>query len=347
MALKNRYEFLYFVDCTDGNPNGDPDAGNMPRIDPQDMRGLISDVAIKRRIRNYVQNLKGNVSPYGIIVQHSTNINRFIAKAHEQSGSDARPGSRERTYAARKWLCENFFDVRTFGGVLSTGANAGQVRGPAQLSFLRSIDPVFPVEATITRMAVADDNRGKLVTVADYEKWEAEQDEDKLRTMGRKQFIPYGLYRGMGFISAFLSEDATVQDGGGTGFSEEDLHLLWTALLNMYEHDRSSSKGLMSTIPAVVVFRHVGTDSDPGQRERQAKLGCAPAHRLFGLVNVHLKDDVRLPRQRSDYVFEVAVSQLPAGVEIGFAVPDPDGVKLFWGADGIKDALADIQLRLL
>jgi CRISPR-associated protein Csd2 len=347
MALNNRYEFLYFVDCMDGNPNGDPDAGNMPRIDPQDMRGLISDVAIKRRIRNYVQSAKGNASPYGIIVQHATNINRFIAQAHEQSGNDARPGSREKTYAARKWLCENFYDVRTFGGVLSTGANAGQVRGPVQLSFLRSLDPVFPIEATITRMAVADDSKGKLVTVADYEKWEAEQDEDKLRTMGRKQFIPYGLYRGMGFVSAFLSEEATVHEGGGTGFSEEDLQLLWAALLNMYEHDRSSSKGLMSTIPAVIVFRHVGTDSDLAQRERQAKLGCAPAHRLFELVNVHLKEDIRLPRKRSDYVFEIAASRLPAGVEIGFALPGPNGVRLLWGTDGLQDALDDVELLLL
>lgn len=347
MALKNRYEFLYFVDCIDGNPNGDPDAGNMPRMDPQDMRGLISDVAIKRRIRNFVQNVKGNESPYGIIVQHATNINRFIAQAHEQSGSAAKTGSREKTYAARKWLCENFFDVRTFGGVLSTGANAGQVRGPVQLSFLRSVDPIFPIEATITRMAVADDSRGKLVTVADYEKWEAEQDEDKLRTMGRKQFIPYGLYLGMGFVSAFLAEEASAADGGGTGFSEEDLELLLAALLNMYEHDRSSSKGLMSTVPALIVFRHVGTDSNPEQRGRQAKLGCAPAHRLFSLVNVHLKDGVSLPRKRSDYVFEIAASQLPAGVEIGFAVPGSDGVKLYWGTDRLSDALDDVEIRLL
>ncbi len=346
MALKNRYEFLYFVDCTDGNPNGDPDMGNMPRVDPQDMRGLISDVAVKRRIRNYVQNLKGNASPYGIIVQHATNINRFIANAHEQSGSTAKAGSREKTYAARKWLCDNYFDVRAFGGVLSTGANAGQVRGPVQLSFLRSIDPVFPIEATITRMAVADDERKKLVTVADYEKWEAEQDEDKLRTMGRKQFIPYGLYKGMGFVSAFLSEEATVEQGGGTGFSEKDLQLLWSALLNMYEHDRSSSKGLMSTIPAVIVFRHAGTDSDPEQRVRQAKLGCAPAHRLFSLVSVYLKEGVTLPRKRSDYVFEIALSKLPAGVEIGFALPDADGAKLLWGADELKDALEDVEIRL-
>jgi CRISPR-associated protein Csd2 len=244
--LNNRYEFLYFVECVDGNPNGDPDAGNMPRIDPQDMHGLISDVAVKRRIRNYVQDYKDNKAPYGIIVQHSTNINRFIAEAHEKDGSGAKPGTREKTYAARKWLCENYFDVRAFGGVLTTGPNAGQVRGPVQLAFLRSIDPVFPVEATITRMAVASDVKGG--TLADYEKWESEQDEDKLRTMGRKQFIPYGLYRGMGFVSAFLADQPTVKDGGGTGFSEEDLAVLWQALLGMYDHDRSSSKGLMSTM---------------------------------------------------------------------------------------------------
>jgi CRISPR-associated protein Csd2 len=326
--LNNRYEFLYFVDCVDGNPNGDPDAGNMPRIDPQDMHGLISDVAVKRRIRNYVQNYKKNKTPYSIIVQHSTNINRFIAEAHERAGNNARQGTREKTYAARKWICENYFDVRAFGGVLTTGPNAGQVRGPIQLSFLRSIDPVFPVEATITRMAVASDVKGG--TVADYVKWESEQDEDKLRTMGRKQLIPYGMYRGMGFVSAFLADEAT-GEGGGTGFDEEDLAVLWQALLGMYEHDRSASKGLMSTIGPVIIFKHVGNDSNLEQRKNQARLGCAPAHTLFDLVTVKLKDGITLPRSHNDYVLEVAVDKLPTGVEVGFAMPDIAGAVISWG----------------
>lgn len=333
MSLKNRYEFLYFVECIDGNPNGDPDAGNMPRVDPQDMHGLISDVAVKRRIRNYIQNVKAGKAPYGIIVQHSTNINRFIAEAHREDTSGAKQGTREKTYAARKWLCEHYYDVRTFGGVLSTGPNAGQVRGPVQLSFLRSIDPVFPIEATITRMSVATEVKENSFTA--YTNWESEQDEYKMRTLGKKQFIPYGLYKGMGFVSAFLSDEATMY-GGGTGFSEEDLNLLWAALLNMYEHDRSSSKGLMSTLPPVIVFRHVGTDSNLEQRVSQARLGCAPAHRLFDLINVHRKEGVVLPRKRQDYIFEVTASKLPHGVEMGFVLPTASGVEVVWDSDKIK-----------
>lgn len=326
--LKNRYEFIYFVECVNGNPNGDPDAGNMPRVDPQDMHGLISDVAIKRRIRNYIQNFKKNMAPYGIIVQNSTNINRFITEAHEKSGSNAKLGTREKTYAARKWLCENYFDVRTFGGVLTTGPNAGQVRGPVQLSFLRSINPVFPIDTSITRMSVTQDVKGG--TVADYIKWEAEQEEDKLRTMGRKQLIPYGLFRGMGFVSAFLADDAT-DEGGGTGFTEDDLAVFWQALLDMYEHDRSASKGMMSTIGPLIIFKHVGTDSNLQQRQSQARLGCAPAHTLFDLVTVKLKDSVNLPRDHSDYILDMALSRLPAGVEVGFAMPSMEGISINWG----------------
>ncbi|NLG38114.1 MAG: type I-C CRISPR-associated protein Cas7/Csd2 [Clostridiales bacterium] len=334
MALQNRYEFLYFIECVDGNPNGDPDAGNMPRIDPQDMHGLISDVAVKRRIRNYVQNVGKGQPPYGIVVQHSTNINRFIAQAHEEEKSGAKAGTREKTYAARKWLCDNFFDVRTFGGVMTTGANAGQVRGPVQLSFLRSVDPVFPMEATITRMSVAFDVKPN--TYQAYIDWEKEQPEDKMRTMGRKQLIPYGLYRGQGFVSAFLADEPT-NKGGGTGFSEDDLQLLWTALLHMYEHDRSASKGMMSTISPVIIFRHRGTDSDSSQRVNQARLGCAPAHKLFDLVSVSRKEGVTLPRSYRDYTLNIAASRLPAGVDIGFAVPFTGRARIHWGVSDMPE----------
>ena len=321
MAINNRYEFMYFVECLNGNPNGDPDMGNSPRIDPQDMKGLISDVAVKRRIRNYVTLEKGNESPYGIIVQQSTNINRFIAQANEECNSTAKEKTKDKVKAAREWACKNFYDVRTFGGVLSTGANAGQVRGAVQLTFLRSIDPIMPLDISITRMSVTDDIKGKSnPTVVDYLKWESEQSEDKLRTMGRKQLIPFGLYEGRGFISANLA--------GETGFSDEDLELFFRAIQNMYEHDRSASKGQMSTVLPLIVFRHIGTDSDATQRERQAKLGCAPAHKLFELVNIKRCDGVELARSYKDYKISVYMSKLPNGVEIGFA---DDKGEISWG----------------
>ena len=335
MAINNRYEFMYFVECLNGNPNGDPDMGNSPRIDPQDMRGLISDVAVKRRIRNYVSIEAGNESPYGIIVQQSTNINRFIAQANEECGSTAKDKSKEKIKAARDWACKNFYDVRTFGGVLSTGANAGQVRGAVQLTFLRSIDPILPMDISITRMAVADDIKVKdkaVPTAEDYLKWENEQPEDKLRTMGRKQLIPFGLYEGRGFISANLAND--------TGFSEKDLGLFFRAVANMYEHDRSSSKGQMSTILPLIVFRHTGTDSDANQRERQAKLGCAPAHKLFELISIKKHINVEIARSYKDYQVLIDISKLPNGVDIGFA--DSQGI-ISWGK--IPDSLDWMKIK--
>jgi len=321
MAINNRYEFMYFVECLNGNPNGDPDMGNSPRIDPQDMKGLISDVAVKRRIRNYVNLEKGNKSPYGIIVQQSTNINRFIAQANEECGSTAKEKTKDKVKAAREWACQNFYDVRTFGGVLSTGANAGQVRGAVQLTFLRSIDSIMPMDISITRMSVTDDIKGKSnPTVEDYIKWESEQPEDKLRTMGRKQLIPFGLYEGRGFISANLASE--------TGFDDEDLELFFRAVMNMYEHDRSASKGQMSTVLPLIVFKHVGTDTDVAQRERQTKLGCAPAHKLFELVNIKRCEEVELARRYQDYKISVDMSKLPKGVEIGFA---DDKGEISWG----------------
>lgn len=238
--IQNRYEFLFLFDCENGNPNGDPDAGNAPRVDPQDMRGLVSDVAIKRRIRNYVQIARGNQMPNAIFVEHATNLNRPIAQAHEATGGlpDTKKGaSKGKVEAAKRWICGNFYDVRAFGAVMSTGANAGQVRGPVQIAFARSVDPVLPLDLSVTRMAVAADVKGA-ASSAELAQWEAEQAEDTLRTMGRKSLIPYGLFVGKGFISAHLAQEA--------GFSDDDLALLWEALLNMYEHDRSASKGLMT-----------------------------------------------------------------------------------------------------
>jgi CRISPR-associated protein Csd2 len=332
MALNNRYEFMYFVECIDGNPNGDPDAGNSPRIDPQDMHGLISDVAVKRRIRNYVQVARGGDPQYNIIVQQATNINKFIAQAWEETNHDPKAKVREKAAVkdARNWLCEHYYDVRTFGGVLSTGANAGQVRGPVQLPFLRSVEPILPLDVSITRMAVAGGKDD--FSFAEHAQWEAGQPEDKLRTMGRKQLIPYGLYLGRGFVSAHLADE--------TGFSEEDLDLLWEALLGMYEHDRSASKGLMSTVPPLIIFRHSGTDSDEAQRVRQAKLGCAPAHRLFDLVSVTRRPDVAVARSYRDYDLTLRLSELPNGVDYGFGELTAGGVSIGWdvppGFDWVK-----------
>ncbi len=309
MAIQNRYEFMYYVACTNCNPNGDPDMGNMPRIDPQTMQGFITDAATKRRIRNYVELAHGNEPGMNIIIQQATNINRHIAEAKRAAGVEDCAKAKEAVYAGRKKACELFYDVRTFGAVMSTGPNAGQVRGPVQVTYGKSLDPVLPLDISITRMAVADKVKDN-ATVEDYAAWEEAQPEDKLRTMGRKQMIPFGLYEVRGFISANLAEE--------TGFDDEDLNVLFESVMNMYEHDHSASKGEMAVVSPLIIFKHVGTDSDAAQRIRQAKLGCAPAHKLFDLVKVIKKDDVAYPRSYRDYNAAVYLDKLPNGVQIGF-----------------------------
>lgn len=307
MAIQNRYEFVYYLACTNANPNGDPDMGNAPRMDPETMKGYITDVATKRRIRNYVQLAHGEEPGMNLIIQQSTNINRHIAEARSAAGVE---GAKDKNavYAGRKKACELFYDVRAFGAVMSTGPNAGQVRGPVQITFGTSLDPILPVDISITRMAVADGPKDG--TVSDYLQWEQETPEDKLRTMGRKQIIPFGLYEIRGFISANLAAE--------TGFDDHDLDVLFEAILNMYEHDRSASKGEMEVVSPLILFKHVGTDSDAAQRVRQAKLGCAPAHKLFDLIHVSRKAEVKYPRSYRDYNAAVALDKVPAGVEIGF-----------------------------
>ncbi|GMV55429.1 MAG: hypothetical protein AMXMBFR6_12340 [Betaproteobacteria bacterium] len=326
-AIQNRYEFLYLFDCENGNPNGDPDAGNAPRIDPEDMHGLVSDVAPKRRARNYVQAAKGNAAPYAIFIEHSTNLNRPIALAHERA-NDGIPekATKPKVQKARDWMCDTFYDVRTFGAVMSTGANAGQVRGPVQFSFSRSIDPVLPMDLGITRVADANLTKKKH-GVEEKDGMSSEQllelenqaPEDTLRTMGRKAIIPYGLYAMKGFVSAHLA--------AGTRFSDTDLELLWEALCNMWDHDRSASKGVMSC-RGLYVFKHVGTDTDATQRVRQAMLGCAPAHRLLdfstparpldnAIIDISHRDGLSgSPRSFSDYRVAVHRDRLPNGVEL-------------------------------
>ncbi|MFW6154692.1 MAG: type I-C CRISPR-associated protein Cas7/Csd2 [Planctomycetota bacterium] len=314
-SINNRYEFLFLFDCENGNPNGDPDAGNAPRIDPEDMHGLVSDVAIKRRIRNYVQLAHGNQMPNAIFVEHTTNLNTKIARAAEETGreSDAK-GTKKEVADARAWMCANFYDVRAFGAVMSTGPNAGQVRGPVQVPFARSVHPVLPLDLTITRTAVADE-AGGAKSSEDYSKWEAAQPEDELRTMGRKSLIPYGLFVGKGFVSAHLARQ--------TGFSGDDLRLLFESVLAMFEHDRSASKGVMTVRPPLYVFRHVGTDSDESQRQRQAMLGCCPAQVLFERAisitvnqDAMARDGVSSPRRFDHYNITVNGDTIPPGVEL-------------------------------
>ena len=308
MAIKNRYEFIYYVACTDANPNGDPDMGNTPRVDPQTMQGYISDVSTKRLIRNYVTMSREGEPGMEIIVQQSTNMNRHIARAKREAGVEDCAKAKEAIYAGRQKACELFYDVRTFGAVMSTGPNAGQVRGPVQITCGKSLDPVLPLDISITRMAVTDGEKD--LKMEDYQRMENEKPEDKLRTMGRKQFIPFGLYEIRGFISANLAAE--------TGFDEEDLNLLFEAILNMYEHNRSASKGEMEVVSPLIIFKHVGTDSDLEQRVRQAKLGCAPAHKLFDLVEVKKKESVMYPRSYHDYNAIIHLNHVPKGVEVGF-----------------------------
>ena len=309
MAIRNRYEFVYYVACTNTNPNGDPDMGNTPRLDPETMQGYITDVATKRRIRNYIQTAFDGQPGMNIIIQQSTNINRHIAEARREAGVEGETAKNKNAiYAARKKACEMFYDVRTFGAVMSTGPNAGQVRGPVQFTFGKSLDPVLPLDISITRVAKTKEEKGN--SLEDYILAEENADEDSLRTMGRKQLIPFGLYEVRGFISANLAAE--------TGFDEADLSALFEAIMNMYEHDRSASKGEMDIVSPLIIFKHVGTDTDETQRLRQAKLGCAPAHRLFELVQVQKKPEVAVARSYRDYSASIAKNKLPAGVEIGF-----------------------------
>ena len=280
--MNNRYDFVFLFDTTDGNPNGDPDAANSPRVDPQDMHGLVSDVCLKRKVRNFVQIAKPGAEGYDIFIQQSAVLNDRIQKAHDDLGHkiDAKKGTtRDQVSSARTKMCSRYYDVRTFGAVMSTGVNAGQVRGPVQVSFSRSIDPVLPLDISITRMAVA----------------EAKDAESPNQTMGRKNLIPYGLYRCHGFISAHLAKD--------TIFTEADLELFWQALSQMFDHDRSASRGTMAP-QKLVVFKH------------QSMLGNAPAHKLFERVTAKRKDSVEVARAFSDYEFAVDKSGLPAGIEV-------------------------------
>lgn len=306
MSLTNRYDFVLLFDVKDGNPNGDPDAGNLPRLDAETGHGLVTDVSLKRKIRNFVALTKNEDQPrdqsdefkgkleaadrrYEIYVKEKAILNNqhkraYIGIDREDllGGDDKKRKGGDAVRDARDWMCKNFFDVRTFGAVMSTGINCGQVRGPVQLTFARSVDPIIAQEHSITRMAVA--------TEAEAEK----QDGDN-RTMGRKHTVPYGLYVAHGFVSSFLAKQ--------TGFSGEDLELLWEALAQMFEHDRSAARGEMAT-RGLYVFKH------------DSELGNAPAHALFERIQPRMKSDVTVPRSFADYEVNVNETAMPSGVTL-------------------------------
>lgn len=311
-TLANRYDFVLLFDVARGNPNGDPDAGNMPRLDPETNHGLVSDVSLKRKIRNYVELAKGGVDGHHIYVQEAAILNDQHKKAYkalrpdEEKAIDAakqlNAKSEDEERALTRFMCQNFFDIRTFGAVMSTKINAGQVRGPVQLTFATSSEPILPQEISITRMAATNEAEKKQRA----EGSEEGNDRTENRTMGRKYIVPYALYRAHGFVSAKLAER--------TGFTQDDLDLLFEALCNMFEHDHSAARGEMST-RKLVVFKH------------DSALGGAPAHALFDRVRVSRNIEgenrpiARLSnyppaRAFSDYDVTMDRDNLPAGVEI-------------------------------
>lgn len=278
--IGGRIDFVYMIDIHDGNPNGNPDAGNVPRTDVETGKGLITDVCLKRKIRNYVQLAKEGKPGYDIFIREKAVLNNEIDKAYETAEVKAAKGG-DQIAAARKVMCQNYYDVRTFGAVMSTGKNAGQVRGPIQFTFARSVDPILFTEHSITRMAVATEK-------------EQEKQSGQNRTMGRKATIPYGLYVAYGFISPSLAD--------GTGFSKEDLDVTIEALKNMFDIDHSAARGLMSA-KKLIMFRH------------SSKLGNAPADKLFDLVKIdHVREGV--PRDFSDYRVIIDRDNLPEGVTV-------------------------------
>lgn len=289
MSLNNRYDFVLVFDVRDGNPNGDPDAGNLPRLDAESGHGLVTDVSLKRKVRNFVGLVKGEIPPFDIYVKEKAVLNETHEKAYtavgaedELKGDKKRKGSGDAVEKAKQWMCQNFFDVRTFGAVMSTGVNCGQVRGPVQLTFARSVDPIIAQEHSITRMAVATEA-------------EAEKQQGDNRTMGRKHTVPYGIYVAHGFVSSFLAKQ--------TGFGEEDLELLWQSLEHMFEHDRSAARGEMAT-RGLYVFKH------------DSELGNAHAHALFDRIQVKRKDGVEVARSFADYDVSADEAALPSGVTL-------------------------------
>ena len=288
-AIKNRYEFMILFDVENGNPNGDPDAGNLPRIDPESGYGLVTDVCLKRKIRNYVELVKESEPGYRIYVKEGVPLNRSDNEAYQSIGvtdksvKEAKKKDPDIDLKIRNYMCDNFFDIRTFGAVMTTfvkaALNCGQVRGPVQLGFAKSIDPVISQEVTITRVAITTEKDA----------------EEKKTEIGRKSIIPYALYRTEGYVSANLARKVT-------GFSEEDLELLWQAIINMFENDHSAARGNMA-VRELIVFKH------------DSELGNCPAYKLFDAVDVHRKDGVICARKYSDYEVTLHTEKIPDSVD--------------------------------
>ena len=296
-VIKNRYEFVVLFDVENGNPNGDPDAGNMPRIDPESGLGLVTDVCLKRKIRNYIETVKEDAEGYKIYIKDDVPLNRSDREACASVGVEEtdekkvteslkklKKNDENVDVKIRDYMCQNFFDIRTFGAVMTTfvkaALNCGQVRGPVQLGFARSIDPIVSQEVTITRVAITTEKDAA----------------NKSTEMGRKSVVPYGLYRVEGYVSANLARKVT-------GFSEEDLELLWEAIINMFEHDHSAARGKMA-VRELIVFKH------------SKELGDCPSYKLFDAVEVRRKEDILYPRQYQDYVVNIHAEQIPESVEM-------------------------------
>ena len=296
-AIKNRYEFVVLFDVENGNPNGDPDSGNMPRIDPESGLGLVTDVCLKRKIRNYVETVKEDAKGYKIYIKEDVPLNRSDREACESLGitetedkkvtealKKLKKSDKDVDIKLRDYMCDNFYDIRTFGAVMTTfvkaSLNCGQVRGPVQLGFARSIDPIVSQEVTITRVAITTDKDA----------------ENKSTEMGRKNIVPYGLYRVEGYISANLARKVT-------GFSEEDLDLLWEAIINMFENDHSAARGKMA-VRELIVFKH------------SKELGDCPAYKLFDAVEVRKKEEIEYPRKYQDYTVQIHEEMIPDSVEM-------------------------------
>lgn len=287
-VIKNRYEFAIIFDVENGNPNGDPDAGNMPRVDPETGYGIVTDVCLKRKIRNYVDVVKEDEPGYGIYIKSGIPLNKSDKKAFEYLGTNEteikklKKDNPEIDTKIRDFMCENFFDIRTFGAVMVTfvraSLNCGQVRGPVQLGFARSVDPIFPQEITITRCAITKEDDA----------------EKNTNTMGNKFIVPYGLYVVEGYVSANLARKVT-------GFSEDDLELLWNAIINMFEYDHAAARGKMA-VRKLVIFKH------------DSELGNTPAYKLFDAIKIKRREDVKVARSYDDYEITIAESEIPQGV---------------------------------
>ena len=316
-ALQRRHEFVLFFDVKNGNPNGDPDAGNMPRVDPETGHGLVSDVCLKRKIRNYVEIAKSDEKQFRIYVTEGAVLNEKHREAYialrpgaAAAAKDKKltPSSDEEAARLRGFMCDNFYDIRTFGGVLSTGINAGQVRGPVQIGFAQSVEPVLPLEISITRMAATNEAEKKTRAEGD----DSPEKRGDNRTMGRKHIIPYGLYRAHGFVSAPLAHDTRK----GTGFTEADLDLLFDALRDMFEHDRSAARGEMTT-RRLVVFRHASALGNGRAQDLFARVTALRNHYGHHLAFGDPRLDNAPPaRSFDDYVIKLNRESLPDGIEV-------------------------------